>query len=316
MKGYVGGYDFDSAYVDYILGKHKDEKVNVLIDSLGGSVATALSIAAAFSNHGNVAVHYVGMNASAATIASLGAKHVSIDCNAMYLVHKCSAEFFKWNAMNADQLDSLIEECQQMKSDLEKLDANIASMYAGKCKKNAEELLALMKVGGWLNASEAQDWGFVDEITDSKEDSAPVLTDAVASAMASAGIPIPNIASDKEHPFMAFLKNLFKNNALKYENKMGIKATNLCNALNISAIEAVDGKVSLTAEQVQSIDNLLNENNNTVTQLRNEIEALKQKPADTTTTVVDDKGKTNGNRSEVEQYIDTVNSARSLYNLV
>ena len=79
LKGYVGGYDFDAAYVDYILGKHKDEQVNVLIDSLGGSVATALSIAAAFSNHGNVAVHYVGMNASAATIASLGAKHVSID---------------------------------------------------------------------------------------------------------------------------------------------------------------------------------------------------------------------------------------------
>lgn len=33
LKGYVGGYDFDSAYVDYILGKHKDKTVNVLIDS-------------------------------------------------------------------------------------------------------------------------------------------------------------------------------------------------------------------------------------------------------------------------------------------
>ena len=45
----------------------------MLIDSLGGSLAMALSIVAAFRNHENVNVHFVGMNASAATIASLGA---------------------------------------------------------------------------------------------------------------------------------------------------------------------------------------------------------------------------------------------------
>ncbi len=84
LKGYVGGWDFDADYVDYILGKNQDSEVHVLIDSLGGSLAKALSIVASFRNHGNVHVHYVGMNASAATIASLGAKHVSIDSSAMY----------------------------------------------------------------------------------------------------------------------------------------------------------------------------------------------------------------------------------------
>jgi ATP-dependent protease ClpP protease subunit len=315
LKGYVGGYDFDAADVDFVLGKHKDEQVNVLIDSLGGSVATALSIAAAFANHGNVAVHYVGMNASAATIASLGAKQITIDCNAMYLVHKCSAEFFKWNALNADQLDSLIDECKQMKNDLEKLDANIASMYAGKCKKKAEDLLALMKVGGWLNAKEAQEWGFVDEITDSKEDAAPVLTDAVASAMASAGIPIPNIAAEKDNSFLAFLKNLFRNNTENHKtiNTMKINATLFCDALNIENIEAEDNKVTLSAEQVQAIDTKLNENKTTIEQLQAEIETLKKKPADTTTAVVDDKAKQT-EKNEVVDYIDTVNSARELYN--
>ena len=96
LKGYVGGWDFDSDYVDFVLNKNADNEVHVLIDSLGGSLATALSIVASFRNHGNVHVHYVGMNASAATIASLGAKHVSIDSSAMYLVHKCSMEFFQW----------------------------------------------------------------------------------------------------------------------------------------------------------------------------------------------------------------------------
>ena len=33
LKGFVGGFDFDADYVDYILGKHKDSEVDVLIDS-------------------------------------------------------------------------------------------------------------------------------------------------------------------------------------------------------------------------------------------------------------------------------------------
>ena len=73
LKGFVGGADFDRNYVDYVLAKNAGKEVNVLIDSLGGNLATALSIAAAFKNHGKVSVHFVGMNASAATIASIGA---------------------------------------------------------------------------------------------------------------------------------------------------------------------------------------------------------------------------------------------------
>ena len=155
LKGYVGGWDFDSDYVDFVLNKNADNEVHVLIDSLGGSLATALSIVASFRNHGNVHVHYVGMNASAATIASLGAKHVSIDSSAMYLVHKCSMEFFQWASANADKLRSIIKEAEQMKENLDKMDSNIAEMYAKKCKKEPADLLALMKKGGWLTAKEA-----------------------------------------------------------------------------------------------------------------------------------------------------------------
>ena len=90
LKGYVGGYDFDSDYVDYILNRDPDTEVHVLIDSLGGSLATALSIVATFRNHGNVHVHFVGMNASAATIASPGAKHVSIYSSERPLPTQCS----------------------------------------------------------------------------------------------------------------------------------------------------------------------------------------------------------------------------------
>ena len=216
LKGYVGGYDFDRDYVDYVLSKNPDTEVHVLIDSLGGSLATALSIVAAFREHANVHVHYVGMNASAATIVSLGAKHVSIDASAMYLVHKCSVEFFRWASANSEKLADIIKEAKQMKSDLEKMDANVAQMYASKCQKSPEDLLALMKKGGWLTAKEALEWGFVDEITDYEEDSAPVITDSIAADMASSGIPVPSCYSGQQPSnifarFIDALTNFFSN---------------------------------------------------------------------------------------------------------
>ena len=52
LKGYVGGWDFDSDYVDYFLSnKGKDKEVTVVIDSLGGSVSAAMSIASSFKIH-------------------------------------------------------------------------------------------------------------------------------------------------------------------------------------------------------------------------------------------------------------------------
>ncbi|MBD5201689.1 MAG: hypothetical protein HDS85_06545 [Bacteroidales bacterium] len=59
-----------------------------LSESLGDSLATCLSISVAFKKHGKVNVHFVGLNASAATIASLGAAHISIDAGGMYLARK------------------------------------------------------------------------------------------------------------------------------------------------------------------------------------------------------------------------------------
>lgn len=193
LKGYVGGWDFDRSDVDAVLAENNGKMVNVLIDSLGGSLAAGLSISAAFRNHGNVNVHFVDLNASAATIASLGAAHISIDAGAMYLVHKCLMSFFEWGSLNSDQFSTLIADCEKIKADLDKLDLNVAQLYAKKCRKPVADLLALMKVGGWLTAKEALDWGFVDEITDLEDEPAPRLTDALASAMANVGMPIPNI---------------------------------------------------------------------------------------------------------------------------
>lgn len=328
LKGYVGGYDFDRATVDKTLAKNEGKEVNVLIDSLGGSLATGLSISAAFKNHGKVNVHFVGLNASAATIASLGAAHISIDAGAMYLVHQCSMAFFEWGCLNSAQFDTLIADCEKIKADLDKLDLNCARLYAARCKRKPEDLLALMKVGGWLSAQEALDWGFVDEITDLADEPAPKLTDALASAMASEGMPIPNIPiadTDREGRFGKFLTaiaSLFRPNHNPISSAMNKTYTFLCAVLGLSAIALTDNNASLSDEQLAKIDNALKEKDEaigakdaTIADLQAKLAA---KPAASTTTVVEDSkpGSETAPKNEVEAFVDTYNSARQLFNEV
>ena len=343
LKGFVGGYDFDKNYVDYVLSKNAGKPVHVLIDSLGGSLATALSIASSFRNHGDVTVHFVGMNASAATIASLGAKRITMDASAMYLAHKCSTEFFQWAQLNADQLADQIASLEQLKTDLEKMDANVAGMYSRKCKKDADALLALMKVGGWLSAKEALDWGFVDEITNADEDKAPVLTDAVASAMASVGMPIPNMPVESNSQFSKFLNaiaNLFRSQDKQPQNisePMNKLFPLLAAALAIDALQFTDGKCSLTEAQCSTLeaflkdqadklqatitekDNLIAKRDQSIKDLQAKVDEqtalLAAKPGDKTSQVLN-----NGNAptpaNEIEEQVRVMNDAKALFEML
>lgn len=101
LKGYVGEADFLLRKrfrrwrpIDKLLVDHSGKPVNELIDSLGGSLATGLSISATLKENGKVCVHFASLNASAATIASLGLAHISISTGAMYHVYKCFIDLF------------------------------------------------------------------------------------------------------------------------------------------------------------------------------------------------------------------------------
>ncbi len=304
LKGYVGGEDFDRNTVDRTLAENDGKQVNVLIDSLGGSLATGLSISAAFRNHGNVNVHFVGLNASAATIASLGAAHISIDAGAMYLVHKCSMAFFEWGSLNSDQFSTLIADCEKIKADLDKLDLNCAQLYAKRCKRKTEDLLALMKAGGWLTAKEALEWGFVDEITDLADEPTPKLTDALASAMANAGMPIPNIPiseAERESAFGKFITaiaSLFNSKSNTQMSKETTKPEPQDNS----------GVIADLKKQIADRDARIAE-----------LEAkLAKTPAEPSQQVVEDS-KPQGAaapKNDVERFVDTYNSARQLFNEV
>ena len=145
LTGDVGGDDFDAAKVDKVLDAFPDEPVSILINSTGGRLATGMSISAALRRHACASVHFVGLNASAATIASLGARRITMDRSALYLIHRCSIPVLKLTSANEEELDALIAEFSKSREDLRAIDRCIAAMYADRCRKPAAELAELMK---------------------------------------------------------------------------------------------------------------------------------------------------------------------------
>ena len=323
LKGYVGGSDFNSDMVTATLRSNPDTEVSVLIDSTGGQLSTALSIYAAFRSHGNVHAHFVGMNASAATIASLGAKRITMDASALYLVHKCSMAVFEWTNMNADELQEYITTLLKQKTNLDKLDSHVAAMYAARCGNPQAELLALMKTGGWLTSKEALEWGFIDEVTELEGDEKPELTEALVHAMAEAQMPIPAIPYGiKRHSeqhgeplfsrFMAAIASLFKSSvADSLSDKPDANTDNTpTNSIHTSTfnlptqmkhyphIEAAlkvqggfisdaDGHVSVTDVQLQAIEDALRSRRDSITSLQGQVDTLTSQNTDLSTSNVE-----------------------------
>lgn len=276
LKGGVGGWYFSSEFVNWSLDKKKNEEVHVLINSLGGYTHEGVAISSLFKLHGNVHVHFVGHNASAATIAAMGAKKITIDEDAAFLVHKCLYPIMEWAYKNADELDDYIKKLEQVKKDNDTLDSCVAGMYARRCKKSKEDLLALMKVGGWLTPEQALEWGFVDEITHYTDDEKPELSEASISALSDAGIPLPpNFAKKKGsimERFFAFLQSSFSNPApddnpgANNTSLQMSKLSALCALLGAS-LAIADDKLTLSAEQAQQVDSLLDENKKSIDSL-------------------------------------------------
>ncbi len=298
LRGYVGGKDFNVDLVRDKLNEAGDNPVSVLIDSLGGEIATGLSIAALFRNHGNVCVRFSGLNASAATVAALGAARVEMEHNAMYLVHKCSREFFSWASMNADDFRALIADATKASEDLDKLDANIAAMYAARSQKEQDVILDLMARGGWLSANEALDWGFVDEVVVVDNAPEPVVTDILAVKMSQHNIPIPNVALvSTASPLERFI------------NSVSDFFSRFSNMPNNNAPAQQPDNLS----EIVELKNQLAQANASISALKNRIAELQKQPAEISAQV-NDPGKAVA--SPASDFADTVNAAKALFNLL
>ena len=128
--------------------------VEVVINSGGGDVYSGSEIYTALKDYpGTVTVKIVGIAASAASVIAMAGDKVLISPTAQIMIH---------NVASVAQGDYRV-----MKHEAEVLknyNKSIANAYMLKTGLSQEELLNLMDKETWLNAQQAKEKGFVDEI--------------------------------------------------------------------------------------------------------------------------------------------------------
>lgn len=228
------GWPISYEYVRSELSKLDGQDVNVYVSSLGGSLVHALKIRRLFIDHGRVTCHLHGFVASAATILATGAKRVLMGRHALYLAHLCSlpAEVV-WGYHNAEEIARAIEELQDTKLDLDKIDSTVAGIYAARGSKTAEEFHAIMAKGLWLNAEEVLALGLADELA---EDDSTTFAAASAqggysaalrSKIAAYGLPHLPAASQTEAAINPHKPTDMPTANVNNENQEGKKPTAL-----------------------------------------------------------------------------------------
>ncbi len=324
IDGAIGEYYYSKGYVKHMLGQVKDPIVKVRMSSLGGSLDHGIGIKDRFQEHGNVEVDLYGFNASAATLASLGAKKIRISKSGFYLIHKVMNWIDIWGSKNADELAAIITDLEANKKENEKMDLVIAQLYSERTGKPINDLINLMKIGGWLNAQEALDWGFVDEIINTGEKTNFVNMQDKFNAM---GLPTNRILT--ENLFTSKNKIEMKKQPIKVNAVIGVEKLEsdadgvFLNETQIEAIETkiteLENSVSTATTAQQTAETRANTAEGTVktqatkiSELEAQVENLKKSAGDSTQ---ESKRETDEAENEVkDEFLNTVTNARKLFN--
>lgn len=339
IDDHIGQYGFSKQYVKNVLANYTNKHVDVKISSLGGDLNHGLDIRQQFLDHGDVTVYFSGFVASAATIIALGANRICMSKHAFMLVHKCSNFVDAWGSYNADQMQELIDQLTANKKENDKIDVVIAQLYADKCGKSINEILDILKREEWLTADEALEYGFIDEIVDAPDLQKQNFTNTLAAKFNRFGLPTEGLEHKQVDSVLDKFISAIRSWQLKFSEPatqeptnqifdvMNFQFTNVAALLDIEALAtSEDGKVDITADQMQAIenriaelaqnladrDNTIADRDNSISELTAQVdtltaqvEALNAQPGDSTPDGVAEEDVTPENQ---------INSSLSLFN--
>jgi len=138
------------AQIDQSLG----EDIEVEINSGGGDVYSGSEIYTALKAYkGNVITQIVGIAASAASVVAMAGKKVSISPTAQIMIHNVSS-------MGSGDYRDFEHEAKVLKN----FNVSIANAYILKTGMKQKDLLDMMNKETWLNAQQALELHFADEI--------------------------------------------------------------------------------------------------------------------------------------------------------
>ena len=133
------------------------DEIELRLNSPGGQVWDGIAIMNALRAHrATVEVHVDGLAASIASVIAMGGDQIIMSRGAQMMIHGGST--IVWgNAADMHKTAGV----------LDKIDANIAGIYAARAGGDPADWLALMAVETWYNAAEAVDAGLADVAEDS-----------------------------------------------------------------------------------------------------------------------------------------------------
>ena len=182
------------------LASAQGDSVRVEINSPGGDVFAGLAIYNGLRNSGKkVNVRVLGLAASAASLVAMAGDTIEMPENSFMMVHN------PWGfAMGG------ADDMRDTADMLDKLGVSLASTYAKRTGKSAEEIAALLDAETWMSAAEAVDAGFATAVISEVPVKAAFDLDrlpenvraAYASAKAApapAPAPSPAPAPDDDH---------------------------------------------------------------------------------------------------------------------
>lgn len=130
------------------------DKLRVRINSPGGDVFDGLAIYTAIRGFkGEKVVQIDGLAASAAAVIAMAGDRIEISPAAMVMIHDA------WGLMMGNAADAL-----QFAEVLDKIDSQIAGVFAAKTGKTTEEMRKAMDEESWYTAQEAIDFGLADAL--------------------------------------------------------------------------------------------------------------------------------------------------------
>lgn len=178
--------------------------IELHINSPGGDVFDGLAIYAALQAHnGPVSVVVDGLAASAASFIALAGDTISMAPNAFLMIHNA------WGVVVGNQNDMT-----ETAAVLAKIDAQLASLYAGKTSQTVPAITDMMNAETWFTAQEAKEVGFIDSITDATQNKAQMQMKAgmftkqpTAQQKPQNTLSVPDIAARRRIVQLAEVEN-------------------------------------------------------------------------------------------------------------
>lgn len=167
---YLGYENINPKAIKQALNEANGSDVELEINSPGGYVDAGSEIYTALKEYsGKVTAKITGQACSAASWIALAADRVEMSPTAQMMIHRAST----MSIGNSDDLSSALNA-------LDSLDQSFVDLYSQKTGLDKQEVYRLMCNTTWMNAKEAVDKGFADEIM-FQNDKKPALVNADGS---------------------------------------------------------------------------------------------------------------------------------------